>query len=332
MRYPTLLLGTAALTHAHTVAWTKGMYCFNGSDPTTVNLNTNDAVNPLYDLPQEDWWFQHERGCDAVPPADGDILNLPAGGAFTVELAHNRAFTSFSYDGEFASDWPDGEEHEEDWAGSEGGCIEDDGALHTNNQSMAAGTAWAISYESELGGVTMENLVVFSVLEHTPWKRFATYEVPAGLPACPEGGCTCAWLWVPNGCGQPNVYMAGYKCNVTGATSTSQLAPAQPPVYCENDESKCISGAKQMIAWNQRTGNNVDPPSGKTPMYNDAWGFRNGNYRCRSPEQHLCVITGARIHSRSYTVDNARIKHSASNSALTYKKAIEVSGEEAPLT
>ncbi|KAL3460260.1 hypothetical protein BJX64DRAFT_263498 [Aspergillus heterothallicus] len=192
---------------AHTVAWTKGMYCFGGPDPTSESQNTNTAVNPLYNLTQPDWWFQHDRGCDAVPPAKGDILSLPAGGSFTVELAHNRAFTSFSYAGEFASEWPDGEEHPEDWNGtSEGeGCIEDDGALHTTNQTGAAGTAWAISYTSQLAEVTMENLVVFSVLEHTPWRRLATYEVPQDLPACPEGGCICAWLWVPQGCGQRNM-------------------------------------------------------------------------------------------------------------------------------
>jgi hypothetical protein len=46
--------------------------------------------------------------------------------------------------------------------------------------------------------------------------------------------------------------MAGYKCNVTDVTSTKQLAPAQPPVYCEDDSSKCVAGAKQMIAWNRK--------------------------------------------------------------------------------
>lgn len=36
--------------------------------------------------------------------------------------------------------------------------------LHTRNESMAAGTAWAISYQSDLNDVTMENLVVFTTL------------------------------------------------------------------------------------------------------------------------------------------------------------------------
>ena len=36
--------------------------------------------------------------------------------------------------------------------------------VHTQNETMAAGTAFAISYVTELNQVTMENLVVFSVL------------------------------------------------------------------------------------------------------------------------------------------------------------------------
>ncbi|KAI3149179.1 CAZyme family AA14 [Penicillium roqueforti] len=210
--------------------------------------------------------------------AGREVLELPAGGSFTVELAHNRAQTTLSYGGQYASDWPDGKDHPEDWAGpgSPPDCIQDDGAMHTNNQSMAAGTAFAISYQSDLADVTIDNLAVFTVLEHTPWKRIATYEVPADLPACPEGGCTCAWLWVPNGCGQPNMYMAGYKCNVTGSTSSKQVAPAQVAAYCEDDSTKCVKGAKQMIAFNQQTGNNVQVPNGKTPMYNTAWGWESG--------------------------------------------------------
>ena len=99
--------------------------------------------------------------------AGREVLELPAGGSFTVELAHNRAQTTLSYGGQYASDWPDGKDHPEDWAGpgSPPDCIQDDGAMHTNNQSMAAGTAFAISYQSDLADVTIDNLAVFTVLE-----------------------------------------------------------------------------------------------------------------------------------------------------------------------
>ena len=109
----------------------------------------------------------------------------------------------------------------------------------------------------------------------TPWKRIATYKVP-NLPACPPGGCHCAWVWVPKGCGEPSMYMHGFKCKVTGAKSTTPLASAKPPVYCKDDRNKCVKGAKQMVVWHQAEGDNVFPPQSVSPGYNDAWGWASG--------------------------------------------------------
>lgn len=64
-------------------------------------------MNPLWNLTKTDWWFHHVNGCDAFPPAEGDFLELPAGGSFTVQLADNRASTDL--DGASTSEWPDGE-------------------------------------------------------------------------------------------------------------------------------------------------------------------------------------------------------------------------------
>ncbi|KAH7383770.1 hypothetical protein BKA66DRAFT_417129 [Pyrenochaeta sp. MPI-SDFR-AT-0127] len=257
------------------------MYCRGGADPKVDDQNTNLAVNPLYNLVKKDWWFQHHRGCDTVPPKTGEFLNLPANGEVTVELAHNRAFTTLSYNGNLVTDWPDGKQHPEDWNGwgtdgTPAVCLKENGALHTYNQSSQGGTAFAISYNSDIKDVTMENLVVFTTLDHTPWKRLATYKVP-NLPACPPGGCTCAWLWIPNGCGEANMYMQGFKCNVTNASPTAApLAKAQVPVYCESDPSKCVKGAKQMLAWHQATGNNIETAPGVTPNYNKKCGWVEG--------------------------------------------------------
>ncbi|KNZ77897.1 hypothetical protein J132_03173 [Termitomyces sp. J132] len=240
------------------------MYCRNGPQ-TADDENASAPVTPLYMLPKSLWWFHHVDGCDQFPPPEGQFLELPAGKEFTVEIASNRATTTLSYDGQYISDWVDGQPHTDAF-----------------NETMAAGTAFAISYQSDLSKVTPENLVVFSVRYHTPWKRLTSYAVPSALPACPPGGCICAWGWVPNGCGQPNIYHQGFRCKVTGATSMAPVAVAKPPVWCEGDASKCTKGAKQMIYWNQLDGNNVHVSgydfSGnpKSPAYSQKLGFFDG--------------------------------------------------------
>jgi uncharacterized Zn-binding protein involved in type VI secretion len=147
---------------------------------------------------------------------------------------------------------------------------------------MAAGTGFAISYVSDISQVTQDNLVVFTLAHNTPWKRVVTYEVPAKMPACPEEGCICAFGWVPNGCGLANMYMAGFKCKVTGSTSTTALAKPNPPVWCEGDPSSCTKGPKQFISWHQAQNNNIEVDGldshgdRKSPAYNLKLGFANG--------------------------------------------------------
>ncbi|KAH9483545.1 hypothetical protein JR316_0003015 [Psilocybe cubensis] len=174
----------------------------------------------------------------------------PAGGSFTVEIASNRAKTTLAYNGRDTSEWPDGATYPEDY--------------------------------SDIKAVTPQNLAVFTVRYNTPWKRVISYDVPANLPACPEGGCICAWGWVPNGCGQPNMYHQPFKCKVTGAKSTTPIAPPQPPVWCEGNPGACVKGSKQMIYWNQNEGNNIAVSgydlsgSFKSPAYNAKLGFADG--------------------------------------------------------
>ncbi|KAG2139623.1 uncharacterized protein EDB93DRAFT_699735 [Suillus bovinus] len=284
-----VLSSLALLTNAHMAAYHKAMYCFNGTVAGQVNYNNDDPVSPLWMLQKNDYWFHHFNGCDEFPPAPGDFLELPAGGSFTVEVAANRGVTSLSFNGQFATEWGDGQNHPEDYsitnlAGApltDSNCIGSPN-MHTQNQSMAAGSAFAISYQSELSEVTIDNLVVFTVRYNTPWKRLTSYDVPKDMPACPADGCTCAWVWIPNGCGEPNIYMQGFKCMVTNPTSTTPLATPKPPVWCEEDQSKCTQGAKQILIWNQAEGNNIVvngadlSGSPKSPAYNSKCGFQDG--------------------------------------------------------
>ncbi|KAJ7932728.1 hypothetical protein B0H13DRAFT_1954416 [Mycena leptocephala] len=259
---PTLLNLTMFPRLLTTVFLATGMYGLNGVSGS-INYNSDDVVHPLYQLPKDQWWFHAYNNVPDFPPAEGDFLELPAGKSFTVEIASNRGETTLSFDGAYTSDWPDGKDYPDDY--NVDTCITSPN-MHTQNQTRAAGTAFAIAYTSDIKQVTAENLAVFTVRYHTPWKRVTSYDVPADMPACPSGGCICAVL--PNGCGQPNMYHVPYRC--------------KPPVWCENNPGACTSGPKQMIYWNQAEGNNIevdgwdangDP---KSPAYNAKCGFNDG--------------------------------------------------------
>ncbi|KAF8172110.1 hypothetical protein BJ912DRAFT_1047362 [Pholiota molesta] len=278
---PATLFGALSLVgvaSAHIGAWHKGMYCLNGNSAGT-DLNSYAIVSPLYQLPFSQWWMHASNNCNQYPPADGDYLDIPAGGSFQIELASNRAKTTLSYGGSGTSDWPDGQTYPEDY--NVPSCITSPN-LHAQNQSRAAGTAFAISYQSDINKVTPDNLVVFSVRYNTPWKRVVYYDVPAAMPPCPAGGCICAWGWVPNGCGEPNMFQTPFKCSVSGSTSSVPLAAPKPPVWCEGNPGACTKGAKQMIYWNQNEGNNIAVDGydlegdHKSPGYNSKLGFNDG--------------------------------------------------------
>lgn len=80
------------------------------------------------------------------------------------------------------------------------------------------------------------------------------------------------------------MYHIGYKCRVTNVSplATKPVGNGQPPVWCEDDQSKCIKGPKQMLYWNQLDGNNI-AVSGqdlagepRSPAYNTKCGFADG--------------------------------------------------------
>ncbi|KAJ4475502.1 hypothetical protein J3R30DRAFT_3772371 [Lentinula aciculospora] len=264
-------------TNAHVAAFTKGMWCLNGAAGN--NLNSDDPVLPLYMLDQSQWWFHAENGCNNQPPADGDFMTLPAGESITLELAANQGVTSLSFNGQYATDWVDGNNYPDNYDVPT--CITTPN-LHTQNQSMAAGTALAIAYTSDVSSLKPEDLVVFSVAYNTPWKRLTTYDIPASLPACPEGGCICAWGWIPNACGEANMYFEGIRCQVTPGSDPKPLGTPQPAVWCEDDTSKCVTGPKQMLFWHQASGDNIEVDGldlageFRSPGYNAKCGFSDG--------------------------------------------------------
>ncbi|KAL0948865.1 hypothetical protein HGRIS_008985 [Hohenbuehelia grisea] len=78
------------------------------------------------------------------------------------------------------------------------------------------------------------------------------------------------------------MYMLPYRCKVTNAHGVVPVGRAKVPAWCEDDQSKCTRGPKQMVYWNQLSGNNVevsgDDSQGraKSPGYNYKMGFSGG--------------------------------------------------------
>ncbi|EJD40561.1 hypothetical protein AURDEDRAFT_153531 [Auricularia subglabra TFB-10046 SS5] len=289
-----LLSYLSGSAHGQLVAWHKGMFCKNG----ITNTDTPNAQYPvvsLWNLATNDW-FLH-GSCRNFPPQDGDFLKIPANGEFTVEIAANRAFTTLSYNGQKTTDWPDGAVHPDGWSTNmtdakypptSAGCLSAPN-IHAHGEADAAGTAFAIAYTSDISTVQLSDFTVFTVAPNTPYKRLATYEVP-NLPACPAGGCLCAWAWIPNHCGQAsalhcdNMYQNAYRCQVTGADpGAPAVGTPQPAAWCESDPDKCVSGPKQMTIAFQADGNNFVSPGGwqkdntrPSPGYNMKMGFQPG--------------------------------------------------------
>lgn len=71
--------------------------------------------------------------------------------------------------------------------------------FHANNEEDVAGCALSIVYKSDEHDVKPEDLVVFSVNQKCPWKRFTDFQIPADMPACPPEGCICGWHWIHEG-------------------------------------------------------------------------------------------------------------------------------------
>jgi hypothetical protein len=142
--------------------------------------------------------------------------------------------------------------------------------FHTTGLSDVMGTAFAITYRpaTQAALIKPEDFVIFSVNHTSPWERFTKFEVPADMPECPEGGCTCAWFWIHNAnAGEEQIYMNTYQCKITGATSTVPLAMPRVPRRCGADTQpelvrpsvpeNCTYGAKQPLYWLQQEDNNV---------------------------------------------------------------------------
>ena len=185
----------------------------------------------MRDLPFTSWWF---HGHLHHPPAPGKFMVLPAGGVYRGEVSCNRAFTSLGVVEK---------QMEEVYA-----CPKPTKAYDTKTGAMHSSDDWgtpvdklkdvtgcsiSIAYESDPAKIKPEDFTVISTNWTCPWFKKVDFEIPADLPECPEGGCTCMWGWVHSGLagGQEN-YLLNYRCRVEGAKGKRPLPKRESSHPC----------------------------------------------------------------------------------------------------
>ncbi|KAA1467091.1 hypothetical protein DENSPDRAFT_769671 [Dentipellis sp. KUC8613] len=255
---------------AHITLWHPSIYGFNESTAP------NRPQDPLINLPFNSWWF---HGFLDKPPNPGDVFQLPAGGTAHTELACDKGLTSF-YNTSAGGDVRDKSNPDYPCAG------QPLSQFHTTGESDLGGCALAIAYESDATKVQPEDFAVFSVNQTCVWTLHTDFQVPAAMPACPEGGCTCAWFWfhTPDS-GAEQMYMTGFKCTITGATANTPIGKPQLARRCGADPSlnrpnatpsNCTQGPKQPMYWYQAEGNTFFEDTYHSPQYTDLYDFKDG--------------------------------------------------------
>jgi hypothetical protein len=66
----------------------------------------------------------------------------------------------------------------------------------TADPQWFGGTALAIAYKSDVSTISPNDFTVISINHNSVWEREINYDIPAGMPACPAGGCLCSWNWI----------------------------------------------------------------------------------------------------------------------------------------
>lgn len=191
-------------------------------------------------------------------------MTIVPGRDLTVEVACSKSFTS--------------------WGGSssQDACPSDAGSYHAggstgsgsgwwgNREEYLSGCALAIAYKSNVWDVQPEDFIVMSVQENCVRQRDTQFAIPANLPACPDGECTCAWFWQGRNSAD-EMYMNGFRCSVQGGVATAIPKPAPPK------RGSTISGPTQPMYW-ANTPSNLDYTVTweSKPSYNRAFGWTNG--------------------------------------------------------
>ncbi|GAA5864749.1 hypothetical protein JCM8547_008296 [Rhodosporidiobolus lusitaniae] len=260
--------------------WHPSMFGFDGPTDceTTDGCNPEqDQVNPLKDLEFDDWWYRGSKYRSSMPDSSNssNIAVLPAGGTWTVEITCHKAYTSWGSQTTEASSEYDC-------------CPNSPGPYHSHDDSdnldasQLGGCALGIADVMNPDNASIDGdnpIVIFSVQSKCVWTRETSFSIPEAMPSCSGDFCICSWHWIARQ-DLPNSYMTGFLCKIDGATSTQRWDTPQDAVWCGDDTSTCLKGAKRpLFAYNNP--NNVpwwdsEDPNAKRPGYNTDNGFFDG--------------------------------------------------------
>ncbi|CCM02225.1 uncharacterized protein FIBRA_04305 [Fibroporia radiculosa] len=245
---------------AHASIWHPSMWGFN------VTMQTfpydNRPVAPLINYTFDQWWF---HGHLDYPPNDGDFFELPAGKPVTAQIACDKGATTY-----FASD-PGGNIQSGDNV-CPGSPISE---FHTTGIDDVKGCGLAVTYKSNVTDVKPDD--------------FTDASLPGrGLHLCLLLDTFSRYhelITMKPDSGSEQNYMNGFRCNVSGSTSTVSLAAPQVARRCGADPANgrpeaspgnCTYGAKQPLYWFQAEGNNMFEGTYSPPFYNDLYNFLDG--------------------------------------------------------
>lgn len=232
--------------------WHPSMYGWSSSG--------YEQVTPLANKPYDQWWF---HGYANNRPSE--VLPVHAGQDLKVEIACSKSYTSWgnSKQGNDACPGDAGAYHA-------GGSTGSASAWGGNSEENLTGCAFAIAYKSDAKDVKMEDFIVMSVQENCVRWRDTTFSIPANLPNCPNGECTCAWFWQGKN-SAAEMYMNGFRCQVVGGANTTPPAPKEPR------RGSTISGPTQPMYWANSPSNiGYNPTYDNRPTYNSKFGWQNG--------------------------------------------------------
>ncbi|KAF9790728.1 hypothetical protein BJ322DRAFT_409934 [Thelephora terrestris] len=255
------IVASVPLARAHIAFYDPSMWGYN------VTMQTfsydNRPMAPLQQYTFDQWWFHGHLG---YPPNAGDFFELPAGGVANSQLACNKGATKWWATSEGTTDIRQGEYPCPGYPTSQFHGIDD-----------VKGCALSIAYTSDVNSIQPQDLAVFSVNQQCVWNVDTGFQIPKDMPPCPDGGCICAWHWIHSvDSGSAQMFMNGFRCQVTGSTANTPIGTPQVPKRCTNDPSQCYTGPQQPLYWYQAEGNNIFTGQYDPPHYLDEWGFFDG--------------------------------------------------------